>query len=80
MYGLKESGMIAYKHLVKNLEPFGYCPCENTPGLWWHKTQPTTLTLCVDDFGVKYSHKDDENHLINAINDNYKTTIDWEST
>ena len=80
MYGLKESGMTAYKHLVSNLKPIGYCPCDHTPGLWRHKTRPTTFTLCVDDFGVKYFNKDDAHHLINAININYRTTIDWDST
>ena len=49
MYGLKESGMIAYKHLVSNLKPFGYRPCDHTPGLWPHTTCPTIFTLCVDN-------------------------------
>ncbi len=49
-----------------------------TPGLWKHNTRKTTFALCVDDFGVKYFCKDDALHLINAVNDNYELTIDWE--
>ena len=47
-----------------------------TPGLWKHRTKPTTFSLCVDDFGVKYFSTSDAKHLINAINTNYETTID----
>ena len=77
IYGLKEAGLLAFKHLVTNLKPHGYEPMPFTPGLWRHITRPTTFTLCVDDFGVKYFSTDDANHLITAIQTNYDTTIDW---
>ena len=77
MYGLKEAGIIAFKNLVKNLKPHGYRPMKYTPGLWRHDTKPTTFTLCVDDFGVKYFTPTDAHHLINAIKTNYECTIDW---
>ena len=77
MYGLKEAGIIAFNNLVKNLAPFGYEPMPYTPGLWRHKTKPTTFTLCVDDFGVKYFSKTDADHFIHALQSNYETTIDW---
>ena len=67
MYGLKEAGIIAFKNLVKNLKPHGYSPMKYTPGLWKHNTKPTTFTLCVDDFGVKYFTPADAHHLINAL-------------
>ena len=77
MYGLKEAGIIAFKNLVKNLKPHGYRPMKYTPGLWRHDTKPTTFTLCVDDFGVKYFKLADAQHLINAVKANYECTIDW---
>ena len=77
IYGLKEAGLIAFKQLVTNLAPFGYEPMKFTPGLWKHRTKPTTFTLCVDDFGVKYFSTPDAIHLINTINTNYETPIDW---
>ena len=77
MYGLKEAGIIAYKHLVKNLLPYGYAPMKHTPGVWNHRSRKTTFTLCVDDFGVKYFTKGDAEHLIAAIQANYKCIVDW---
>jgi hypothetical protein len=77
MYGLKEAGIIAFNQLVRKLEPAGYEPMPFTPGLWRHRTKPTTFTLCVDDFGVKYFSMADALHLIQAIKTNYDLTIDW---
>ena len=74
--GLKEAGLMAFQHLVKNLDKHGYEPMKFTPGLWRHRSRPTTFTLCVDDFGVKYFTKEDANHLIAAVKTNYECTID----
>ena len=38
MYGLKEAGIIAYNHLVHNLQPHGYAPVAHPPVLWTHTT------------------------------------------
>ena len=67
MYGLKGSGIIAYKRLVKNLQPHGYVPVENTPGLWTHSNLPTTFTIAVDNFGIKLFSANNATHLINAL-------------
>ena len=77
IYGLKEAGLIAFTTLVTNLAPFGYLTMQFTPGLWRYVSRPTTFTLCVDDFGVKYFTKEDAQHLIQAIQSYYDTTIDW---
>ena len=45
MYGLKQAAVIAYRNLVKNLEPKGYYPVPHTTGLWKHKTRKTKLCL-----------------------------------
>ena len=37
----------------------------------------TTFVLCADDFGVKYFSKADAQHLIDALEADYKLTIDW---
>ena len=80
MYGLKESGVLAFNKLVKALAPHGYEPIPNTTGLWIHKTRKTTLSLCVDNFGVKYFSKSDAHHLIDALQEKYKITLDWEGS
>ena len=36
--------------------------------------------LCVDDFGVQYHSRADLDHLINALQQFYKITIDWNGT
>ena len=45
--------------------------------MWKHKTRKTVFCLCVDDFGIQYHNKADANHLVNALQQYYKITIDW---
>ena len=78
MYGLKQAALLAYNHLVSQLEPHGYHPCPETAGLWRHKTRRTKFCLCVDDFGVKYFSPDDADHLLNALKKHYKISVDYE--
>ena len=77
MYGLKQAALLAYNFLVKKLQPYGYNPIPHTIGIWTHKSRPITFSLCVDDFGVKCFHKHD-GHLINALQQHCKLSIDWE--
>jgi hypothetical protein len=77
MYGLKEAGILSFEQLVAKLAPHGYKPAPFTPGLWRHTTKPTTFTLCVDDFGVKYFTKTDALHLVTALHKEYEITTDW---
>jgi hypothetical protein len=77
MYGLPQAGRLANNLLVKRLAPHGYRPCEHTHGLWRHNTKPVTFTLVVDDFGIKYTGKENAYHLLNALKENYEVTEDW---
>ena len=70
MYGLAQSGRIANQDLQKHLAKYGYYPARQTPGLWKHRTRKISFTLVVDDFGIKYTNKNDIDHLINAIKKN----------
>ena len=78
MYGLRQAAILAYKQLVDNLKPYGYYPIPHTVGMWAHKTRRTKFCLCVDDFGIKYYSKEDAYHLLDALRDNYKISIDWQ--
>ena len=78
MYGLKQAAILAYKRLVINLGQHGYYPITLTTGLWKHKTRDTVFTLCVDDFGVKYTSKTNIEHLITTLKEFYRIPIDWE--
>jgi hypothetical protein len=77
MYGLKEAAILAFEQLRDHLAPFGYHPVRHTPGLWKHDTRPTTFTLAVDDFGIKYFSPADADHLFAAISTKYALTKDW---
>jgi len=78
MYGLKQAARLAYDNLVTNLEPDGYYPVRECPGLWKHTSRPTVFALCVNDFGVKYHSNEDLNHLLETLRKHYKCKIDKE--
>ena len=77
MYRLPQAGLIANKLLEKQLNKEGYFQSTLVPGLWTHKTRPILFTLVVDDFGVKYTCKQDVHHLMGALKKNYEITDDW---
>ena len=77
MYGLKQASILDYEHLVHLLAPHGYYPEPHCVEIWSHKTRPTKFCLCVDDFGVKCFTKDDADHLLNALRQSYKISVDW---
>ena len=76
VWGLPQAGILANKLLCKRLTPNGYYKCKQTLGLWRHTTHPISFTLVVDDFGMKYTHKSDVNHLIECLKMDYKLTKD----
>ena len=59
MYGLPQAGNLASDNLIKGLSVKGFELTNHTPDLWLHKTRPVTFALDVDDFGIKYAHKED---------------------
>ena len=67
MYGLPQAGIIAQELLQKRLGEVGYHQSQVIPGLWTHKTRNICFTLVVDDFAIKYTKREDAQHLINAL-------------
>ena len=78
MYGLTHAGIISHTLLKEGLKKHGYRQSDKTPGFWKQDTQPISLTLIVDDFGVKYVGKKHSNHLIYVLKDLYTVSEDWE--
>ena len=78
MYGLPQSGIIAQEQLAERLGKEGYKQSTLIPGLWTHDTRPIQFTLVVDDFGVKYTRREDAEHLLKTIKAHYDVTPDWE--
>ena len=64
IYGLPQAGKLANDFLKKKLAPHGYFEVKHTPGLWKHISRPIQFTLVVDDFGVKYTQRQDTEHLL----------------
>jgi hypothetical protein len=77
MPGLKQAGKIANDRLKSHLEKYGYVPTDRTPALWVSKTNNVSFTLCVDDFGIKYTKKSDAEHLLQALRKLYVISVDW---
>jgi hypothetical protein len=55
------------KRLQRNLAQESYRPTIHTHGLWTHDTRPTSFSLVVDDFGVKYAGREHAEHLMACI-------------
>ena len=77
MYGLPQAGKLAHDLLKDHLAKYDFVPARFTPGLWKHKTRNIRFCLVVDDFGVKYTRKEDALFLINALKERYTIYEDW---
>ncbi|KAL7526479.1 hypothetical protein ACHAWF_001790 [Thalassiosira exigua] len=77
MYGLPQSGIWANKFLKESLAKGGYFELPHTPGLWKHESRPISFSLVIDNFGIKYTRKEDVGHLLAAIGKNYPMSADW---
>ena len=77
MPGNKKAGRIANDQLKAHLAQFGFAPIPRTPALWKHNTKPIFFSLVIDDFGVKYTGKENTDHLIQAPQKLYTISIDW---
>ena len=78
MYGLKQAAILAYDNMKKHLSKHRYRPILGTTRMWEHKTRKTKFCVCVDDFVIKYYNKEDLNHLLDSLRENYKCTVDME--
>ncbi len=76
MYGLPQAGRLANDQLIAFLKPHGYQPCPLTPGLRHHTTRNIVFILVVDDFGIRYTKRDDADHLISTLQSAYEVSLD----
>ena len=77
MYGLPQAGIIAQVLLEECLDKFGYSQSKKIPGLWTHATRPILFSLVIDDFAVKYTRREEAEHLTKALKNDYIATKDW---
>ena len=78
MCGLPQAGILAQQQLEQQLNEHRYHQSPLALGLWKHKTQPISFTLCDNDYRVKYVWREHAEHLPQVLNANYKCAIDWE--
>ena len=72
--GLKQARRIASDRLTKNLTRNGYAPVPHIFSLWIHHTSDLVFSLIIDKFGIKYTQKEDANHLLKSFQDDYAIT------
>ena len=77
MTGLKKARRLANNRLTKNLAIHGYVPVKHTPSLWRQHTIDLVFSLVVDNFVIKYTHKQDSHHMLKSIWEDYEITEDW---
>jgi hypothetical protein len=77
MYGLPRVGIIAQLLLKERLAKHVYRQNKTTPGLWKHNTRHISISLVVDNFGVKYVGKEHGQHLLETAQKYYKCSCDW---
>ena len=77
MLGLKQAGRITNDRLKIKLAKFGCSPVARTPSIWKHATKDICYSLLLEDFGIKYVGKDTADHLIQALNNLYTISINW---
>ena len=56
-----------------------YIQAEHTNGLFVHKLHSISFTLVVDDFGIKYTNKQDVDHLISIMRSKYKFKVNFDA-
>ena len=78
IYGLKESGKLANIELQAVLATERYRPYRFTHGLYKHETRDISFSLVVDDFGVKFTNKNNADHLITTLQKKYPIKMNWE--
>ena len=75
--GLKQAGRLARDRLPKNLTRNGYVPVKHTPSLWHNHMNELLFSLVVNYFGIKCTCKEDADHILKFLQEDYKITEDW---
>ena len=77
MTGLKHTGGLASDYPTKNLARNGYALVKHTPSLWHHHMSDLMSSLVFNNFVIKYTCKEDADHLLNSLQEDCKITEEW---
>ena len=67
LYGLPQAGRVAEEKLITLLARNGYNMTDNTECLFRQEFREISFALVVDNFAIKYKHREDVEHLLAAI-------------
>ena len=70
--------ILAYQHLRRSIELYGYALITEIVGIWKHNKRPTIFCLCIDDFCTKYWSKSHTKYLCNSVRSNFRCIVDKE--
>ena len=76
MYGLPQAGLLAQQRLVAHLAKSDYIQSSVVPCLFRHPTNGVTFVLVVDDFGVKFTNPEGQEHFLTTLRNLYSITVD----
>ena len=65
--GIKQDRRLASDRLTKNLARNVYSPIKHTPSLWLRETFDLFFSLVVNNFGIKYTRKEDADHFLKYL-------------
>ncbi len=71
---------MAQELLEKRLCKTEYTQSKLMPRCWKYTWRPISFTLVVDDFGIKYSGKEQVHHLTQVLKQHYQFEEDWGGT
>ena len=71
------TGILSRDRLIKNLTRNGYAPVPHIPSLWCHHTSDLVFSLVFDNFGINYTQKEDANHLLKSLREDYTITKEF---
>ena len=63
----KKYGKITNDRLCTDLKIYGYVPVRHTHVLCKYEIRDIIFTLIVDEFGIKFTSRKDEEHLLSAL-------------
>ena len=63
------------KIIARILNKEGYNQAKHTKGIWLHKNKNISFTLVVDNYGVKYIHKQGVDRLIKILEKNIPLSV-----
>jgi hypothetical protein len=68
--------IICLRNNYNKMDPAKKVP--TPPGLCKHDTRPISFTLVFDDFGIKYTRKENAQHILDNVQQFYKCLCDWD--